>query len=130
MPVLLRPLHLTRAVQHASASALPLHMACTSAPHSSLSGSNCLDPDPAAQFLRFPPPVVTLCSYVSGSYYARNEGKAWIQTMLLTAGTFPVSCFAIAFVLNTIAIFYQVCVCACVCFSTVKTACAFSSICI
>ncbi|PRW59993.1 transmembrane 9 superfamily member 1 [Chlorella sorokiniana] len=45
--------------------------------------------------------------YVSGSYYARNEGKAWIQTMLLTACTFPVSCFAIAFVLNTIAIFYQ-----------------------
>lgn len=45
--------------------------------------------------------------YVSGGYYARNEGKGWIQTMLLTACLFPVSCFSIAFVLNTIAIFYQ-----------------------
>ena len=27
--------------------------------------------------------------------------------MLLTAGLFPVTCFGIAFVLNTIAIFYQ-----------------------
>lgn len=51
-------------------------------------------------------------SYVGGSYYARNEGKSWIQTMLLTAGIFPVSCFAIAFVLNTIAIFYQARACA------------------
>lgn len=31
-----------------------------------------------------------------------------VQTMLLTACAFPVSCFSIAFVLNTIAIFYQV----------------------
>ncbi len=45
---------------------------------------------------------------MSGGYYARNEGKNWIQTMLLTACIFPVSCFSIAFVLNTIAIFYQV----------------------
>ena len=47
--------------------------------------------------------------YSSGGFYARNEGKAWIHTMLLTACLFPLSCFSIAFVLNTIAIFYQVC---------------------
>ena len=46
--------------------------------------------------------------YVSGGYYARNEGKNWIQTMLITACLFPIACFSIAFVLNTIAIFYQV----------------------
>lgn len=46
-------------------------------------------------------------SYVSGGFYARNEGKGWIQTMLVTACLFPLSCFGIAFVLNTIAIFYQ-----------------------
>ena len=45
---------------------------------------------------------------MSGGYYARNEGKNWIQTMLVTACLFPLSCFSIAFVLNTIAIFYQV----------------------
>lgn len=47
------------------------------------------------------------CSYVSGGYYARNDGKQWITTMVLTANLFPACCFAIAFVLNTIAIFYQ-----------------------
>merc|ERR1712078_762484 len=36
-----------------------------------------------------------------------NDGKAWIPTMLLTASLFPVSTFAVAFVLNTIAIFYH-----------------------
>ncbi|KAI3436249.1 hypothetical protein D9Q98_002302 [Chlorella vulgaris] len=45
--------------------------------------------------------------YVSGGFYARAEGKNWIQTMLVTACLFPLSCFSIAFVLNTIAIFYQ-----------------------
>lgn len=45
--------------------------------------------------------------YVSGGFYARNEGRHWIRTMLLTAGLFPGVCFAIAFVLNTIAIFYH-----------------------
>jgi transmembrane 9 superfamily protein 3 len=45
--------------------------------------------------------------YVSGGLYARNDGKAWIPTMLLTASLFPVSTFAVAFVLNTIAIFYH-----------------------
>eukprot|EP00887_Chlorella_sp_A99_P006658 scaffold3.g6658.t1 len=46
--------------------------------------------------------------YASGGFYARNDGKLWIHTMLTTAGLFPITCFAIAFVLNTIAIFYQV----------------------
>ncbi|GAB4823325.1 hypothetical protein N2152v2_010371 [Parachlorella kessleri] len=45
--------------------------------------------------------------YVSGGYYARNDGKTWILTMVMTANLFPATCFAIAFVLNTIAIFYQ-----------------------
>ena len=54
------------------------------------------------------PPRLAPCSYVSGGYYARNEGKNWIKTMLVTACLFPLSCFSIAFVLNTIAIFYQV----------------------
>ena len=45
--------------------------------------------------------------YVSGGYNARCEGKSWIKTMLLTAGLFPGTCFAIAFSLNTIAIFYH-----------------------
>ena len=45
--------------------------------------------------------------YVSGGYNARCEGKNWIKTMLLTAGLFPGTCFAIAFSLNTIAIFYH-----------------------
>ena len=45
--------------------------------------------------------------YVSGGMYARNDGKAWIPTMLLTASLFPVSTFAVSFVLNTIAIFYH-----------------------
>ena len=39
--------------------------------------------------------------------YARNEGKAWIPTMLLTGSLFPLSCFSIAAVLNTIAIAYH-----------------------
>ena len=35
--------------------------------------------------------------YISGGYNARCEGKNWIKTMLLTAGLFPGTCFAIAF---------------------------------
>lgn len=53
----------------------------------------------------------TLCSfvggYVSGGLYARNDGRNWIRTMLLTALLFPGACFAVAFSLNTIAIFYH-----------------------
>ncbi|KAL4541378.1 hypothetical protein Ndes2437B_g05748 [Nannochloris sp. 'desiccata'] len=45
--------------------------------------------------------------YVSGGYYARNDGHAWIRTMLFTANLFPFTVSSIAFVLNTIAIFYQ-----------------------
>ncbi|PNW72922.1 hypothetical protein CHLRE_14g611850v5 [Chlamydomonas reinhardtii] len=45
--------------------------------------------------------------YVSGGLYARHEGRHWIRTMLITASLFPGMCFAIAFALNTIAIFYH-----------------------
>lgn len=45
--------------------------------------------------------------YISGGFYSRNDGRAWIRTMLLTANLFPLSVTSIAFVLNTIAIFYQ-----------------------
>ena len=45
--------------------------------------------------------------YVSGSFNARCEGRHWIRTMLLTAGLFPGTVFAIAFALNTVAIFYH-----------------------
>ncbi|XRB06730.1 transmembrane 9 superfamily member [Pycnococcus provasolii] len=45
--------------------------------------------------------------YVSGGFYARNDGKSWIRCMLLTASLFPGTCFGIAFALNTIAIFYH-----------------------
>lgn len=48
-----------------------------------------------------------VCSYVSGGFYARNDGKNWIHTMIITANLFPLACFGIALVLNTIAIFYQ-----------------------
>ena len=39
--------------------------------------------------------------------YARSEGKTWIPTMLVTGALFPLSCFSIAAVLNTIAIAYH-----------------------
>jgi transmembrane 9 superfamily protein 3 len=45
--------------------------------------------------------------YASGGFYARNEGGQWILTMLYTATLFPLTCFGIAAVLNTIAILYQ-----------------------
>lgn len=45
--------------------------------------------------------------YVSGGFYARHGGTSWIRALLLTAGAFPLSCFAIAAVLNTIAIVYS-----------------------
>lgn len=38
---------------------------------------------------------------------AQHEGKNWISCMMMTAVVYPWSTFAIAFVLNTIAIFYQ-----------------------
>eukprot|EP00899_Mesostigma_viride_P027506 jgi/Mesvir1/7940/Mv11860-RA.1 len=48
-----------------------------------------------------------IAGYVSGGFYSRSEGKNWIKCMLLTASLFPGLSFAIAFILNTIAIFYH-----------------------
>ncbi|CAL5229553.1 g12903 [Coccomyxa viridis] len=48
-----------------------------------------------------------VAGYVSGGFYARNGGKTWIPTMLLTANLFPLMCFSIASVLNTVAISYH-----------------------
>ena len=45
--------------------------------------------------------------YVSGGFNARNSGKRWIKTMLLTASLFPGACFGIAFFLNTVAVGYH-----------------------
>jgi len=47
-----------------------------------------------------------IAGYGGGGYYARNEGKHWIKCMILTASLFPGICFAIAFVLDFIAIGY------------------------
>jgi len=47
-----------------------------------------------------------IAGYGGGGYYARNDGKHWIRCMLLTALLFPGICFAIAFMLNFIAIGY------------------------
>jgi transmembrane 9 superfamily protein 3 len=44
--------------------------------------------------------------YISGGLYARSDGKSWIRCMILTATLFPGIVFAIAFVLNTVAIAY------------------------
>ena len=49
-------------------------------------------------------PLLLACS---GGFYARNGGKTWIPTMLLTANLFPLMCFSIASVLNTVAISYH-----------------------
>jgi len=48
-----------------------------------------------------------VAGYASGGFYARNGGKNWIKTMLLTAGIFPGICFLVAFVLDWIAIGYS-----------------------
>jgi transmembrane 9 superfamily protein 3 len=47
------------------------------------------------------------CRYVAGGYHSRNDGANWIKCMVMTATLFPGMCFAIAFSLNTIAIFYH-----------------------
>lgn len=47
-----------------------------------------------------------IAGYGGGGYYARNEGKNWIKCMLCTASLFPGVCFAIAFLLNFIPIYY------------------------
>jgi transmembrane 9 superfamily protein 3 len=41
--------------------------------------------------------------YFSGSFYAQNDGKNWIKTMILSTAFFPGVCFLILAVLNTIA---------------------------
>ncbi len=51
-------------------------------------------------------PMMRYC-LCSGGFYARNGGKTWIPTMLLTANLFPLMCFSIASVLNTVAISYH-----------------------
>ena len=48
-----------------------------------------------------------LGGYASGSLYSKHDGRSWIRAMLLTANLFPLTVAAIAFTLNTIAIFYQ-----------------------
>ena len=45
--------------------------------------------------------------YVSGGYFARNDGKNWIKAMVATATAFPLTFFGIASILNTIAIVYH-----------------------
>ncbi len=49
----------------------------------------------------------TLRAARSGGFYARNDGKNWIGTMLATATLFPMACFGIAAALNTVAIAYH-----------------------
>eukprot|EP01111_Echinosteliopsis_oligospora_P009518 TRINITY_DN2802_c0_g1_i1.p1 TRINITY_DN2802_c0_g1~~TRINITY_DN2802_c0_g1_i1.p1 ORF type:complete len:590 (-),score=132.49 TRINITY_DN2802_c0_g1_i1:57-1826(-) len=44
--------------------------------------------------------------YSSGGYYARNGGRHWIQSMLVTGGLFPGFCITIALLLNFVAIGY------------------------
>lgn len=55
--------------------------------------------------------VYAMTSFVggaaSGSHYARSDGKAWIQTMLLTAVFYPAIVFGIGSTLNTVAIFQR-----------------------
>ena len=45
--------------------------------------------------------------YVSGGYFACNDGKNWIKAMVATATVFPLTFFGIASILNTIAIVYH-----------------------
>ena len=49
----------------------------------------------------------SVAGYISGGFYSRNSGKAWIRAMLLTASLFPGVVFVIALGLNTIAIAYH-----------------------
>jgi len=47
-----------------------------------------------------------VAGYFSGSFFLQYRGKNWIKCMALTASTFPLFVFAIAFVLDLIAMFY------------------------
>lgn len=44
--------------------------------------------------------------YASGAYFARNGGRDWIRTMLVTSLLFPGVCFGMGFLLNFVAIAY------------------------
>eukprot|EP01130_Rhizamoeba_saxonica_P000752 TRINITY_DN10677_c0_g1_i1.p1 TRINITY_DN10677_c0_g1~~TRINITY_DN10677_c0_g1_i1.p1 ORF type:complete len:588 (-),score=102.86 TRINITY_DN10677_c0_g1_i1:32-1795(-) len=50
--------------------------------------------------------TASVAGYVSGQYYARNGGKRWKFTMILTAMLFPGFVFGLAFLLNFVAIIY------------------------
>jgi len=53
--------------------------------------------------------AVTSCiaGYVSGSLYARSNGKSWIRTMLYSAALFPGICTTVALALNVVALLYK-----------------------
>jgi len=44
--------------------------------------------------------------YGAGGFYARNGGKNWIKSFLLTGGLFPGACFLMASLLNFVALGY------------------------
>jgi len=44
--------------------------------------------------------------YISGGFYARNDGKDWVLCMLYTAVAFPLTCFSVGFVVNCFAIYW------------------------
>ncbi len=69
----------------------------------------CLPPRPAAARARraWAPNPNPGRAARSGGFYARNDGKNWIGTMLATATLFPTACFGIAAALNTVAIAYH-----------------------
>jgi len=47
-----------------------------------------------------------VAGYISGSYYSKNGGKAWIKCMIYTASGFPSVVFGTAFLLNFVAVGY------------------------
>eukprot|EP01089_Gocevia_fonbrunei_P013918 TRINITY_DN3680_c0_g3_i1.p1 TRINITY_DN3680_c0_g3~~TRINITY_DN3680_c0_g3_i1.p1 ORF type:complete len:360 (+),score=58.90 TRINITY_DN3680_c0_g3_i1:757-1836(+) len=47
-----------------------------------------------------------IAGYGGGGYYARNGGTKWIRTMIFTSCLFPGFAFAVAFLLNFIALSY------------------------
>jgi len=48
-----------------------------------------------------------IAGYGGGGFYARNDGKHWIQTMLVTALFFPTVSFAVVFFLNMVSWSYD-----------------------
>eukprot|EP01136_Pigoraptor_vietnamica_P027745 Opistho-1_new@84430 len=49
-----------------------------------------------------------IAGYFGGSFYARHGGKEWIKQMVVTASLFPGTVCSLAFLINFIAIWYQV----------------------